>query len=115
MTATKIVYRFTFARSVEQEDVQAAIVLALFGVESLHGRARIRLDAAHHFDFAHRACVIDASNEVGVDLSRLFTGFLLREIGDDGFQVERIEKDAVKKTAPSHSGLNGFAKPGGKA
>ena len=112
MTAPKVVYRFTFAKHVEQEDVQAAIVLALFAVESLHGRARIRLDAAHLFDPSQMACVVDASNEVGVDLSRLFTGFLLREIGDDGFKVERIEKGSKTKARPS---FNGKGVPGGAA
>lgn len=108
MTAPRVVYRFTFAKHVEREDVQAAIVLALFGVESLHGRARIRLDAAHLFDASQMTCVVDASNQVGVDLSRLFAGFLLREIGDDGFRVERIEKDSKSK-------FNGHGMPGGAA
>lgn len=92
MTTTKYVYRFTFPDHIRQEDVQAAMVLALFGLESLYGQARIRLDAAHCFDADKMTCVVDASTEVGVDLSRLFTGFLIRDLGDDGFRVERITK-----------------------
>ena len=38
------------------------------------------------------AGVIDASNAIGLDLNRLFVGFLKREFGADAFTVERIAK-----------------------
>lgn len=36
------------------------------------------------------AFVIDAATEVGIDLNRLVTGFLLREFGQDSFRVQRF-------------------------
>jgi len=115
MTTTKQVYRFTFRDHVRHEDVRAALVLALFGVESLYGQSRIRLDAAHYFDTAKLVCVVDAGTDVGVDLSRLFTGFLIRDLGEDGFRVERIVQNGSTNSTPSKAGFNGATKSGGTA
>jgi len=84
------VYRYRFAPTVLLEDVECALVLALMGVESLHGQAQLCLDAAHYLDAAQHACVVDAGTQVGRDLNRLFIGFLRREISQDAFQVERV-------------------------
>ncbi len=83
-------YRYSFASEVPLEEVEASIVLALFAVESLHGEAQTKLDAAHIFDEPKRCCVIDATTAVGRDLSRIFAGFLRREFGEKSFQVRRV-------------------------
>lgn len=87
---TKEVYRFTFSPDIPCEDIEAALLLAVFAAEGLHGEASVRLDAAHLLDAEKRKCVIDASTAVGRDLNRLFVNFLRREQGDDAFRVERI-------------------------
>jgi hypothetical protein len=87
------VYRYTFAPRIEIDDIESTLVLALLAVESLHGEADARLDAAHFFDPAKRACAVDAGTPVGRDLCRLFTGFLRREFGDDSFRVERVDRE----------------------
>lgn len=89
------VYRYTFARTVRNEEIEAIIVFALVAVESLHGESQARLDAAHAFDDATRQCVIDASTRVGRDLNRLFTGLASRGFGPDSFRVERILRDVA--------------------
>jgi hypothetical protein len=86
---TQTLYRYEFAAEVPLEEIEATVLLALFAVESLHGEAQVRLDAAHHLDREQRACVIDATTPVGHDFNRLFTGFLSREFGPDSFRVER--------------------------
>ena len=83
-------YRYVFSENVLLEDVEASLVLALFAVESLHGEAQVRLDAAHTLDRQGRACVIDAGCPVGKDLNRVFVGFLRREFAPKEFQVERV-------------------------
>lgn len=85
------VYRYSFAAHVPLDEIEATLVLAIMGVESLHGEAQVRLDAAHFFDILRRACVIDAGTPVGRDLNRLFVGFVRREFGVDAFTVERID------------------------
>lgn len=86
------VYRYDFHETVATEDVEAALLLAIWGCEALHGEVQTRLDAAHYLDLAKRACVIDAGTLVGRDLNRLFVGFINREIGADAFHIERINQ-----------------------
>lgn len=94
------VYRYRFNDSVLPEDVEAALVLAIFGVEALHGEAQARLDARHVFDPSIRSCVIDASTVVGRHLNRLFAGYLSRELDADQFTVKRFEA-----TVPTHAAV----------
>ncbi len=83
-------YRYDFDEKVQSEDLEAALLLAIWSCEALHGEAQTRLDAAHFLDPAKRACVIDAGTPVGRDLNRLFVGFIGREIGADAFTVKRV-------------------------
>lgn len=87
---TKELYRYVFTPDAPIEEVEASLLLAILATESLHGESQVRLDAAHYFDPAKRACVIDAGTPVGQDLNRLFTGFIGREFGPDAFMVERV-------------------------
>ncbi|MCX7425063.1 MAG: hypothetical protein NTW96_05470 [Planctomycetia bacterium] len=89
---TKELYRYKFDASVSLEDVEASLMLAILATESLHGEAQVRLDAAHFFDPDRRACVIDAGTAVGLDINRLFLGFVSREFGQDAFRVERVNR-----------------------
>lgn len=86
------VYRYSCARSVPFEDVEAALLLAVMAAESLHGQAQVRLDAGHALDRDKRQLVIDASTPVGCDLNRLFLGFVSCEFGDDSIQIERFNR-----------------------
>jgi hypothetical protein len=87
---TTDLYRYAFDERVPPEDIDAALLLAIWGCEALHGEAPTRLDAAHYLDPDRRACVIDAGTPVGRDLNRLFVGFIGREVGADAFQIERL-------------------------
>jgi hypothetical protein len=87
---TREVYRYTFAPGVPTEDVEATLLLAIWGTQSLHGEAQVRLDAAHYLDPRGGGCVIDAGTPVGRDFNRLFLGFIRREFGPDSFRIERV-------------------------
>ncbi|WP_425619086.1 hypothetical protein NA78x_002817 [Anatilimnocola sp. NA78] len=93
------IYRYSFEDTVQSEDIEAALLLAIWGCEALHGEAQVRLDAAYFFDQATRACVIEAGTAVGRDFSRLFVNFVRRECGEDSFRVERIDSSATTATA----------------
>ena len=82
-------YRYMFAAQTALDDVEASLLLAIWGTESLHGESQVRLDASHFLDAEKRACVIDAGTPVGRDLNRLFVGYLRREFGDQ-FRVEHL-------------------------
>lgn len=93
------IYRYVFAAQVPLEDVEAALVLAVFGAGALHGEAAVLLDADHHLDAQRRICIIDASTPTGQDFNKLFMGYLRREVDVDAFSVQRLQKGAV--LAPS--------------
>ena len=93
------VYRYTFTPTVSFKEVEASLVLAVLGVESLHGEMQVQLDAGHALDEDKRQIVIDASTEVGRDLNRLFIGFVSREFGEDCFHVERLACEAAPVAA----------------
>jgi hypothetical protein len=84
-------YRYDFSADVPMEDVEASLVLAILGVEALHGEAQVKLSAAHYFDADECLCVIDASDAVGQDLNRLFAGYARREFGPEAFRVKRLD------------------------
>jgi hypothetical protein len=109
---TKELYRYTFQPDVPLEDLETSLLLAVLAAESLHGEAQVRLDAAHYFDPASRACVIDAGTPVGRDLNRLFIGFVAREFGDAAFEVQRV--DRVAQGAEIETG-GGGPRPSGRA
>jgi hypothetical protein len=94
------VYRYEFTDAVPAVEVETTLVLSIFGVESLHGEAQTRLDAAHAFDAQKRTVVIDAGTPVGRDLNRLFIGFMTREFGPGSFRVERVQRPHELKTQP---------------
>lgn len=83
-------YTYRFSSELDIAELQATLTLAIMATESLHGESRVRLEAGHSFDAANRCCKIDARNDVGRDLNRLFLGFISREFGADAFQVESV-------------------------
>lgn len=87
---SKEIYRYDFSHKVPLEDVEASLLLAIFGTESLHGESQVRLDASHFVDTQKKSCVIDSSTPVGRDINRLFVGFLRREFEECDFSVERV-------------------------
>ncbi|MCC7424470.1 MAG: hypothetical protein IT428_29740 [Planctomycetaceae bacterium] len=87
-----VAYRYQFEPEVPLDDVEAALVLALFAVESLRGPAEARLDVRHLLDVEKRVLVIDAETPAGRDLAKVFIGFLRRETAENGFTVRQIDK-----------------------
>ncbi len=88
------IFHYSFAQDVTSEEIESTFLLAILATESLHGSAKVRMEATHALDAEHRTCVIDASTAVGQDLNRLFIGFVTREFGEDSFNVHRVEETA---------------------
>ena len=80
---------FEFEPTVSLADAEMSLHLAMFAVEGIFGRARVRLDAEYELNEEDHEIAVDASTEVGAMIVRVFTGLLLREIGEDSFQVCR--------------------------
>lgn len=100
---SRSVYRFSFNDQIPFESIEITFLRSVLAAEALHGDAQVRLDAAHYMDSEKRMCVIDAGTSVGQDLSRLLTGFAIREFGPDAFHVERLAS-LVEIASPSGAG-----------
>ena len=70
------VYKYNFDELIPIDDIESSLLLAILGVESLHGESQAQLDVRHLLDADRRECVIDASTPAGCDLNRLFVGYL---------------------------------------
>lgn len=84
--------RFELGSHVSLTDAEMSLHLAMFAVEGLFGRARVRLDADYEIDEPQHQIVVDAGTEIGAVLVRVFTALLLREFGEDSFAVSRVER-----------------------
>lgn len=83
------IYRYKFSDAVSLDQVQELLTLAVLATEGLHGRSRLRLDGAFLLEKRNQCCVVDATTDLGQDLSRILTGLLIQEIGEESFDVER--------------------------
>lgn len=87
----KQVCRYRFARTVQPREVEETLLLSLLAVESLYGRARVRMEAPYRLSKERGVCVIDTSTVVGVSLARIFTGYATLEYGDAAVTIEQEE------------------------
>jgi len=95
------VFRYLFSATVPMEEVESSLLLAVLGVECLHGETEVQLNAAHFLDPERRTCVVDADSEVGRNLNKLLAGFLRREFGQNQFTVRRIKAPIPSRTEKS--------------
>ena len=86
------IYRYAFESAIPADEIENTVLLAVLAAESLHGKSQVRLGASYCFDAERLVCVIDATSDVGRDISRIFTGFAIREYGERSFSVRRVER-----------------------
>lgn len=87
---TARVFRFSFLPDVSLDEVEMTLQLATFAAEGLFGMAHVRLEFSYHVDVARHVILADGTHEIGAVVVHLFTGLLLRELGEEAFRVERI-------------------------
>lgn len=92
-------HRYAFSSQTDMADVDAALLLALWGVESLHGEPHAHLETRYLLDEVNRLCIVEAKNSVGRDFSRLFQGYLSRELGEDAFTVSRVDVNSPRSSS----------------
>ena len=89
MTAN--VFRFGFVPTVPLTEAELTLHLAIYAAEGLHGEARVRLEVSYQLDRSANAMIVDGETEVGATLVKVFTHLLIRQFGEDGFHVRRVE------------------------
>jgi len=89
------VCRFKLNKHISREQLEEKIAFAIISAECTFGQAKVRLNAAYLA--VDGKAVIDVSNEVGEHIAQIFTGLLIRELGEEAFTVDRISKDSLKE------------------
>jgi len=86
------VYRYRFEPDVPMEEAETSLIMAIVAAEALHGQPAVRLSLRYRLSEEQRACVIDGDNEIARQVVLIFTQFLLRQFGDDAFQITQPAK-----------------------
>jgi len=94
------VCRFKFPEGLDREIIETQLALAIIAAECTFGQPRVRINAAYCISPASKTTdgkkkpqvAIDVSTEVGEHIAQVFTGLMIRQLGEEGFAVERITK-----------------------
>ena len=84
-------YLYRFDKRIDLDEAEGTLGVAIWAAEGLHGRDRVRMDAACVVDHVLHSIVIDAATAVGEDIAAIFTALLAREFGPCAFQVGRLD------------------------
>ena len=101
----KAVCRFKFPKGTKRESIEASIASAIFNAECVFGKPRVRVSGvAYYVAEDSPGCVIDVSTEVGEHVAQVFTGIMINILGEQGFEVRRIEGVATTLRGGGTSG-----------
>jgi len=96
-------FLFVLEPNVPLADAEMSLHLAMFAVEGLTGRVRVRMDASYRIDDESHAIRIDGTRRVGQLIARVFAGLLHREFGEDSFHIERRPEQAAASQQPEEA------------
>jgi hypothetical protein len=92
--ATRNVYRFTLLRKRARPDVLKALaLLAIKETELVFGREKRKLETNCHLSPRRAVCTIEGGTECGEHLANLLSGFLIQQVGDNEFRVDRLTRN----------------------
>lgn len=88
MTVTN--YRFRFNDSIELDEAESTLHLAILAAEGLFSEALLRVNFSYERDDVQRGLIIDGGNEISQTVVRIFTSFVIKEFGSTAFTVSAI-------------------------
>lgn len=91
-------YRFTIKPGAASGLLEAMVNLALRETELIFGKARLKLETSCELSPKKTSCVIEGGTECGEHVAKLVSGFLLKQVGDEGFTVERLPKKPPRRS-----------------
>ncbi|MBI4063494.1 MAG: hypothetical protein HY401_04245 [Elusimicrobia bacterium] len=92
MLENGVTYRFRILKSRSPQLLAMLLDLAVAETIVIFGTAKVKLETAYKVSPKGPVCSIDGGTECGEHLAKLFTGFLLKKFGEQGFRVERLAK-----------------------
>lgn len=112
MRKMPVVCRFKFPEGLDKESIEAKLALAIVATECIFGQARVRINAAYCISPKSVTpdgkkgpqIAIDVSTEVGEHIAQVFTGLMIRQLGEDRFTVERVSRKEPRKELHADEG-----------
>lgn len=95
MTETSVgtVYRFSLTQPTANPEVLKAVaILAAKETELLFGKARLKIETSYEVSPKKPVCIVEGGTECGEHLAKLLAGFLIKQVGELGFIVERLRR-----------------------
>jgi hypothetical protein len=84
------VCRFKFPEDIDGGTIEGHLALAILAAECTFGKPRVRISAAYRLSEEKSQLAIDVSTEVGEHIAQVFTGLVIRELGEESFTVDRM-------------------------
>ncbi|GAB4117301.1 MAG: hypothetical protein Kow00103_13890 [Candidatus Caldatribacteriota bacterium] len=92
------VCRFKFPEGLDREIIETQLALAIIAAECTFGQPKVRISAAYCVSPGSSTAdkkkkpqvAIDVSTEVGEHIAQVFTGLMIRQLGEDKFTVDRV-------------------------
>jgi len=88
----KMVCRFILPDGTPTAVLEEKLAFAVFSAECAFGKSRVRIEASCYVSPKRPRCVVDISTPVGEYIAQVLTGALTKEVGEEGFAVQRIER-----------------------
>jgi len=88
----KALCNFKFPDHIKRAFIEESIAQAIFNAECVFGKPRVRVSGvSYYISQEGMQCIIDVSSEVGEHVAQVFTGIMINALGEEKFQVRRIE------------------------
>jgi len=85
------VCRFKFPEGLDREIIETQLAVAVIAAECTFGQPRVRISAAYCISRDKPQVAIDISTDVGEHIAQVFTGLMIRQLGEDKFTVDRVK------------------------
>lgn len=82
--------RFKFRKAVGKEFIDEQVAFAILSAECTFGAAKVRLNAG--YAASDDKAVIDVSSSIGEHIAEIFTGLMIKLLGEESFTVERVDE-----------------------
>ena len=76
--------------------LKALVLLAVKETELIFGRPRRKLETTYRLSPDKAVCTVEGGTECGEHLAKLLSGFLMKQVGEEGFQVYRFARNRSK-------------------
>ena len=91
----KAVCSFKLAKGTTEQFIEESTATAILSAECVFGKPRVRVSGVGYYvDQENPVCIIDVSSEVGEHVARVFTGIIINALGEEKFQVRRVERES---------------------